>query len=33
MPQPELATVDEHSIASLLESIVGPSGSIFIRVG
>ena len=33
LPQGELATVDQPSMASVLESIVGHWGSIFIRVG
>ena len=33
MPQGELAGVSQPSMASVLESIVGPWGSIFIRVG
>ena len=33
MPQDELAAVDQPSMASVLESIVGHWGSIFIRVG
>ncbi len=33
MPQDELATVDQPSMASVLESIVGPWGSVFIRIG
>jgi arginine:ornithine antiporter/lysine permease len=33
MPQSELATIDQPSMASVLESIVGPWGSVFIRVG
>ncbi|MGB3351341.1 MAG: basic amino acid/polyamine antiporter [Mycobacterium sp.] len=33
LPQQELAAVDQPSMASVLESIVGPWGSIFIRVG
>jgi len=33
MPQSELAGVSQPSMASVLESIVGPWGSIFIRVG
>jgi arginine:ornithine antiporter/lysine permease len=33
MPQGELAGVDQPSMAAVLESIVGPWGSIFIRVG
>lgn len=33
MPQDELAGVAQPSMASVLESIVGPWGSIFIRVG
>jgi arginine:ornithine antiporter/lysine permease len=33
MPQDELAAVDQPSMAAVLESVVGPWGSIFIRVG
>ena len=33
MPQSELAAVDQPSMASVLESIVGPWGSVFIRIG
>ncbi len=33
MPQGELAGADQPSMAAVLESIVGPWGSIFIRVG
>lgn len=33
MPQSELATVDQPSMASVLESIVGHWGSVFIRAG
>jgi arginine:ornithine antiporter / lysine permease len=33
MPQGELAGVSQPSMAAVLESIVGPWGSIFIRVG
>ena len=33
MPQSELAAVSQPSMAAVLESIVGPWGSIFIRVG
>ncbi|NKZ14617.1 amino acid permease [Mycolicibacterium septicum DSM 44393] len=33
LPQSELATVNQPSMASVLESIVGPWGSVFIRVG
>ena len=33
MPQDELAGVSQPSMAAVLESIVGPWGSIFIRVG
>jgi amino acid transporter len=33
MPQGELAGVSRPSMAAVLESIVGPWGSIFIRVG
>jgi len=33
MPQSELAGVSQPSMAAVLESIVGPWGSIFIRVG
>ncbi len=33
MPQSELATIDQPSMASVLESIVGPWGSVFIRIG
>jgi arginine:ornithine antiporter/lysine permease len=33
LPQGELATVDQPSMASVLESIVGPWGSVLIRVG
>ncbi|MHA3023585.1 basic amino acid/polyamine antiporter [Mycobacterium sp. BMJ-28] len=33
LAQPELATIDQPSMASVLESIVGHWGSIFIRVG
>jgi arginine:ornithine antiporter/lysine permease len=33
LPQGELASVSQPSMASVLESIVGPWGSIFIRVG
>jgi arginine:ornithine antiporter / lysine permease len=33
MPQDELAAVDQPSMASVLESIVGHWGSIFIRIG
>jgi arginine:ornithine antiporter/lysine permease len=33
MPQSELVAVDQPSMASVLESIVGHWGSIFIRVG
>ncbi len=33
LPQNELGAVDQPSMASVLESIVGPWGSVFIRVG
>ncbi len=33
LPQQELAQVDQPSMASVLETIVGPWGSVFIRVG
>jgi arginine:ornithine antiporter/lysine permease len=33
LPQGELATIDQPSMASVLESIVGPWGSVLIRVG
>ena len=33
MPQDELAEISQPSMAAVLESIVGPWGSIFIRVG
>lgn len=33
MPQDELATVDQPSMASVLESVVGEWGSVFIRIG